>query len=79
MASGPDPAGPWDGVSTGWAVSSYLMSGVVVWGGIGFFLDWLIGTPHVFLAIGMVAGAILGTYLVYLRYGKDDEAKNPRT
>jgi len=77
MAGGPDPGDYWVCVSIGWAISSYLLSGVLVWGGIGYLLDWLIGTPHVFLAIGMIAGAGLGTYLVYVRYGKEDEGKKP--
>jgi uncharacterized protein involved in exopolysaccharide biosynthesis len=28
----------------------------------------------VFLAIGMVVGAMAGTYLIYLRYGREDDA-----
>jgi len=77
MAGGPKPGDAWAGVSIGWTISSYMLSGVLVWGAVGYLLDWLIGTHHVFLAIGMVAGAILSTYLVYLRYGKEDEAKKP--
>jgi ATP synthase protein I len=77
MASGPDPGDPWVGVSTGWAITSYFLGGVIAWGGIGYLIDWLIGTPHVFLAIGMVAGAALSTYLVWLRYGREDEGKKP--
>jgi ATP synthase protein I len=75
VAGRQDSGDPWAGVSTGWAISSYLLSGVVVWGGIGYLVDRLVGTPHVFLAIGMVAGAVLGTYLIWLRYGRGDEAK----
>jgi ATP synthase protein I len=77
MAGKPDGGDPWVGVSAGWAVSSYLLSGVVVWGGIGYLIDHLLGTPKVFTAIGMVLGAVLGTYLVYLRYGKEDDTKKP--
>ena len=77
MAGKLDSGDPWVGVSAGWAVSSYLLSAVVVWGGIGYLLDRLLGTPKVFTAIGMVLGAGLGTYLIYLRYGKEDDTKKP--
>jgi len=77
MAGGPKPGDAWAGVSIGWTISSYMLRGVVGLGAVGYLLDWLMGTHHVFLAIGMVAGAILSTYLVYLRYGKEDEAKKP--
>ncbi len=35
-------------------------------------IDWLTGTPKEFTAIGMVLGAGLSIYLVYLRYGRGD-------
>jgi ATP synthase protein I len=62
-------------MSTGLAISVYLLSGVLVWGGIGYLIDRLAGTASVFTAIGMVVGAAASTYLVYLRYGREDEAK----
>ena len=43
---------------------------------IGLAFGWVAATI-VFLAIGMVAGAALSTYLVYLRYGREDEGKKP--
>jgi ATP synthase protein I len=72
MAGRPDPSGAWGGMSTGWAISSYLLSGILVWGGVGILIDRLAGTPRVFTAIGMVLGAVLGIYLVYVRYGRGD-------
>lgn len=77
MAGRPDLGDPWASWSAGWAVVSYLLSGVAVWGAIGYLIDRLIGAPHVFLAIGMVAGAVLGTYLIYLHYGREDEGNKP--
>jgi F0F1-type ATP synthase assembly protein I len=41
-------------------------------GGVGWLFDKLVGTDHVFLAIGIVLGGASGVYIVYLRYGKDD-------
>jgi len=47
-----------------------LVAGLAVWGGIGFLIDRLTGFHAVFLSIGLVIGAIGGTYLVVARYGK---------
>ncbi|MEX2458141.1 MAG: AtpZ/AtpI family protein [Actinomycetota bacterium] len=62
-------------MSTGLTISSTLLSALLVWGGIGYLIDRLAGTPKVFTAIGMVVGAILGIYLIYLKYGREDDPK----
>jgi ATP synthase protein I len=73
----PDPRDPyqnvWAGASDGLAITATLLSALLVWGGIGFLIDWLAGTPKVFTAIGMILGAILGIYLIYVRYGKEHD------
>lgn len=61
----------WAGMGTGWAVTSTMIAGILVWGGIGYLIDRLTGSPNVFFAIGMVLGAVGATYIVYLRYGKE--------
>ena len=61
----------WGGIGTGWAVTSTLIGGMLAWGAIGFLVDLLVGTHRVFVAIGIVVGAGLATYIVYLRYGRD--------
>ena len=38
-----------------WAVISYLLAGVIVYGGIGWLLDWWLGTRG-FVAVGHRAG-----------------------
>jgi ATP synthase protein I len=76
----PAPAGPdsvWGGYGTGLQVSVYMLSAILVWGGIGYLIDRLAGTGKVLTAIGMVVGAGAGTYLIYLRYGRGDDAKKP--
>jgi ATP synthase protein I len=71
----PDPRDPyqnmWAGASEGLTITATMLSALGVWGGIGFLIDWLVGTHKVFTAIGLVLGAVLGTYLIYLRYGKE--------
>jgi F0F1-type ATP synthase assembly protein I len=72
MAERPDPNQHlWGGMSTGWAISGTLLSGILAWGGIGYLIDWLAGTPKVFTAVGMVVGAVSAIYLVYITYGRE--------
>jgi hypothetical protein len=62
----------WSGTGIGWAITATLLGGIIAWGGLGYIADRLLGTPRVFTAIGMVAGAAGAIYLVYLRYGRGD-------
>jgi ATP synthase protein I len=75
MADRPNQDDAWGGMSTGVAISSTLLAGVLVYAGIGLLIDHLVGTGKVFTAIGMVLGAVLGGYIVYVRYGKVDATK----
>ena len=70
----PKPSAPLSGLGVGWAVTSTMVGGFLTWGGIGYLLDLLFHTQHVFMAIGFIVGAAAGTYLVYLRYGRDPHA-----
>jgi F0F1-type ATP synthase assembly protein I len=65
--------GDWSGYGTAWAVTGTLLAGILVWGGIGYLLDRLADTGRLFLAIGMVVGVAGGIYLVYIRYGRNDD------
>ena len=58
-------------MSIGWAIITTLIAGMVVWGGLGFLLDAWAGTDNVFLGLGVVIGAGLGIYIVYLRHGRE--------
>jgi F0F1-type ATP synthase assembly protein I len=78
MAGRRDPNDSWAGMSTGIAISATMLSGVLVWGGIGYLIDRLAGTEKVFTAIGMIIGAVAGTYLIYLKYGGEDDQKRKR-
>lgn len=53
-----------------WSVPGYLLSGMAIWGGIGWLLSrwtgWALFTP-----VGLVLGVSLAIYLVYLKYGRD--------
>jgi len=63
----------WAGVGVGWAITSTLIAGIVVVGGLGYVLDRVFGTDAVLTAVGIVAGAGFGIYIVYLRYGRGGE------
>jgi ATP synthase protein I len=63
------------GLSTGFAISVYLLSAVLVWGGIGYLIDRWMGIEGAFTAVGAVVGAGAGIYLVYLRYGREHDEK----
>jgi F0F1-type ATP synthase assembly protein I len=70
-----DPANLWGGMSTGIQITAYLLAALLVYGGIGYLIDWLAGTGKVFTAIGMIVGAAFGVYLIYVKYGKEDGTK----
>ncbi|MGZ4149085.1 MAG: AtpZ/AtpI family protein [Actinomycetota bacterium] len=62
----------WRGANQAWSITSTLLSGIVVWGGVGWLLDRWLGFEGLFLPIGMVLGVGVAIYAVYVRYGRDD-------
>ena len=75
---GADPAAPRGrgalsgmeaGMDTGMRVLSYLISGVLVYGLLGWVGDHFLGTRFL-LPIGIVAGAAFGVYVVIRRFGQ---------
>jgi F0F1-type ATP synthase assembly protein I len=51
-----------------WNVVSYLISGPVMFGALGWGLDTWLGTSWL-VAVGIVGGMALSLYLVWFRYG----------
>jgi F0F1-type ATP synthase assembly protein I len=51
-----------------WNVVSYLISGPVMFGGIGWALDRWLGTAFL-VPVGILAGMAVSLYLVWFRYG----------
>jgi F0F1-type ATP synthase assembly protein I len=62
----------WSGMGTGWAITSTMIGGIATLGLVGYLIDRLLGTEHVFVAIGFVAGAAAGVYSIWLRYGRGE-------
>lgn len=58
------------GIDRGMRVLSYLISGVVVYGLLGWLGDHLLGTMFL-LPSGIVLGAAMGVYVIIRRYGHD--------
>ena len=61
------------GVDRGMRVLSYLISGVVVYGLLGWLGDHLLGTMFL-LPVGIVLGAALGVFMIIRRFGHVDDA-----
>lgn len=55
------------GEAAAWTVLSYLISGPLIYGGLGWLLDLWLGTQF-FVAIGLLGGMALSIYVINLRY-----------
>jgi F0F1-type ATP synthase assembly protein I len=53
----------------GMTAVSYLLGGMLVWGGIGWLVDYFVGTKGIFAGIGAVIGIGGGVYLIVRRLG----------
>lgn len=56
----------------GLRVLSYLISGVLLYGLLGWLGDYYFGTRFL-VPIGIVAGAAFGVYVIIRRYGRIEE------
>lgn len=54
----------------GWAIFGYLISGMAVYGGLGWLIGRWAGNTSVCLAIGMLVGLALAITMVIFRYGR---------
>ena len=61
-----------DGVNLGMRVLSYLISGVALYGFLGWLGDRLLGTAFL-LPVGIVFGAALGCYVIIRRFGRIED------
>jgi F0F1-type ATP synthase assembly protein I len=57
------------GANEGWAAVGYLISGIAVWGFVGWLADQWLEWDGIATAIGCVLGAAGGIYLVVRRLG----------
>jgi F0F1-type ATP synthase assembly protein I len=57
------------GLSVGWSVASYLLGGMIAYGGIGWLIGRAVGVELLF-PIGMVVGIAISLGWVIYRYGR---------
>ncbi|MFI5907013.1 hypothetical protein [Dactylosporangium sp. NPDC051541] len=57
------------GANAGWSAVGYLISGIAVWGFVGWLVDRWLGWHGYCTAIGCVLGAAGGIYLVVKKLG----------
>lgn len=57
------------GLDHSMVMSVELLSGILLWGGVGWLLDRWLGTAHWLFGIGVMLGFAAGLYLVWLRSG----------
>ena len=53
-----------------WSIFGYLLSGLLVWGGVGWALDHFLKTNY-FLLIGLIVGAGAAITIIWLRFGRE--------
>jgi ATP synthase protein I len=52
-----------------WTILGYMISGLLIWGGIGWGLDKWLGSEY-FLMGGLLLGMGSALYLIWLRFGR---------
>lgn len=53
-----------------WTIFGYMLSGLLIWGGIGYGLDKWLDTGF-FLLAGLLLGMGSALYLIWLRFGRN--------
>lgn len=56
------------GSEDGLAVLSYILAGLLLYGGLGWLGDHYLGTTWL-LPVGLIVGFVSSIYLIYKRYG----------
>lgn len=66
----PSDASPrfWHGLGEAWTALTYVIGGILVWGGLGLLGDHLLGTRPILTVVGALVGNAGGIYAVYIRY-----------
>lgn len=62
-----DKAEGWDTANTAWIVVSHLITGILLYAGIGWLLSLWLGRAPLLIAVGCLLGMFLSLYLVHRR------------
>jgi len=65
------------GEAAAWTVLAYLITGPLLYGGLGWLVDRWLGTYPVFASVGILLGVVAASYLVWVRYGTHDRRPPP--
>jgi len=60
----------------GYAALSYILAGPLLYGGLGWVADHLLGTI-LFLPLGVVGGLALSVFVIYKRFGTVKPSSEP--
>jgi ATP synthase protein I len=63
------------GLGTGYTVVSYLLGGIIAYGGIGWLIGRWTGLTHILLPAGMLFGLAVSTGWIIYRYGRSGPAR----
>lgn len=70
------PHQDWSGSDVVWSITSLLVAGPAVWGGVGYGADRWFGTSA-FLPFGIVVGFVLAFYLIWVRHIRETDGAGP--
>lgn len=59
-----------DDKNAGWVIISYLVAGMIIYGGLGWLVGHWAGAVRIATLIGISAGLVLALALVVYRYGR---------
>jgi F0F1-type ATP synthase assembly protein I len=65
-------ASPAVGEGEAWTVLAYLITGPLLYGGLGWLADRWLGTTPWLVLVGILGGMALAVYIVWVRYGAHD-------
>lgn len=74
QASDDDRAEGWATANTAWIIVSHLLTGILVYAGLGWLLSLWLGMAPLLIGAGALIGMFLSIYLVHRRL----EASSPR-
>ena len=57
------------GEADAWSAFSYVLSGMLLWGAVGWGVSRWLGSPA-WIGLGLMVGTTAGVALVWLRYGR---------
>lgn len=61
----------WQSFGEGWSALCVLVSGMAVWGAVGFGVDRLLGTWPALFAAGIILGHFAAAYLIYVKSSRN--------